>query len=212
MGKVIFMPAVPSFGAPTDAFARKTGEPGPDLARWAPERLWLSRTWLHQTAQTAMADVVADALETALAAGALDADRCGLLESLRQRRRHAAALRLTARLLRGPRLEASPVGRDLAACALLLAAVRHNDLLAAVEFAAEVSGRALTVDMERDDRPLPPGILSVGQLAIRMRSQGRDVLSHRVSWPDMDTIGPCLAKAMENDLLAPGRADPAASP
>ncbi len=82
-----------------------------------------------------------------------------------------------------------------------------NDVvdLAAVEFAAEVSGRALTVDMEQDDRPLPPGILSVGQLAGRMRSQARDVLSYRVSWPDLDTIGPCLAKAVSDDPLARGR-------
>ena len=201
MGTVILMPAARRPATPIIDVPDAT-EPGPDLTGWAPERLWLSRVWLHRAAQKPMADVISDAVETALAAETVDADRHTLLVCLHQRHRHAAALRLAARILRGPRAEATPVGRDLAASALLLAAVRHNDLLAAVEFTAEVSGRALTIDTEQDDRPLPPGILSVGQLGARMRSQGRDVLSYRVSWPDMDTILPCLTKALADDPLA----------
>lgn len=124
-----------------------------------------------------------------------------LHDTLQQEGRHAATLRVAARIGRGPRQRATPRGRDLAACALLLAVIRHNDLLSAVEFAAEANGRALIVDAEVDDRPLPPGIRSVQHLAGRMRTRARVVLSRRLSGPDLETIGPSLARALDEDPL-----------
>ncbi len=65
-----------------------------------------------------------------------------LLLMLQYTRQHAAALRLSARILRGPADAATTRGRDLTNAALLVAASRHNGLLAALELAAEAHNRA----------------------------------------------------------------------
>lgn len=122
---------------------------------------------------------------------------------LKWRCRHAAALRLTARILRGLSSTTSPEGHDLAMTALWLAAVRHEDLLAAVEFAAEAALRAAVLDagLLAEDLNLPPRVQGNAQLANRLRRCGREVLARHLTWFNMDTIGSCLAKAIEDDPL-----------
>ena len=176
-------------------------ETKPPAEGWAPERLWLSRECWDPDTQKVMAEVVGVAATVALASGSVDITRRLLLAELHATGRRAAALRLTARVLRGSRAQATAVGCDLAATALLLAAVRDGYLLAAIEFAAEASGRAVTLEDERDDRPMPPGIGSVPRLAGRMRAQARAVLNHRLSWPDLDTVGPSLVWSLAEDPL-----------
>ena len=84
-----------------------------------------------------------------------------------------------------------------------MAAVRHSDLLATVEFAAEATGHAvmLEVDLVAGEVTLPPNVATVSQLANRMRRRGRELLAHRLTWPDLDTIGPCLGRALAEDPL-----------
>ncbi len=200
MGKVVLLPA-PFQPRATFCGLPDPADPRPDLSGWAPERLWLSRACWHRSAHTLMHDMVCGAVEAAVAGGTAAADLQALQSDLLRARRYAPALRVAARILRGPRPCATPVGRDRAACALLLAALRHDDLLAAVELAAEAAGRALMLDAEQDDRPLPPGIRSVEHLAGRMRATGREIVAHRLSWPDMDTIGGHLARALAADPL-----------
>ena len=85
-----------------------------------------------------------------------------------------SALRIGARVLvEGTRLP-DPVVCDLVASALLVAAQRHYDLLAATELVALV--QCLTTGPDgvlstkvHDRRPLPPGIVSSAHLARRMR-------------------------------------------
>ncbi len=200
MGKVLF----PEAFRPIDTFC---GVPdptasAPDFQGWAPEQLWLSRQCWHRAAHSLMHSAVCDAVEAAIAAGTVAPGLDALLKTSLGHRRYAAGLRVSARILRGARCTATPVGRDLASCALVLAALRHDDLLAAIELAAEANGRALMLDGEADDRPLPPGILTLNQLGGRMRAQAREILSYRLSWPDLDTIGPDLSRALARDPVA----------
>ncbi len=174
----------------------------PDFTQWHPERLWLSRNVWHRAAHGPMHDALCAAVTERIADQTTDHAMVALQHDLLQRRRYGSALRVAARLLRGSRATATPVGRDLAACALTLAALRHDDLLAAIELAAEASGRALVVHDEDDGRPLPPGIRDTCHLAGRMQAQGRDVLGYRCTWPDLDSIGPSLARALDVDPVA----------
>lgn len=200
MGKILLPPAF----RPANSFCGMPApdEYMPDVTGWAPERLWLSEAAWHRSGHSLMHTAVCTAMEAKLAAGGSPSRLEALLDTLLARKRYAPALRVTARILRGARKEATPVDRDLASCALVLAALRHDDLLAAIELAAEASGRALTVDGEQDERPLPPGFCAVGPLSEHMRQQGRDVLAYRLNWPDLDTIGPTLAKALDSDPVA----------
>ena len=175
----------------------------PNLQDWRPEQLWLSDQCWSQTAQQRMTMAVTAATDAVLKTTDVPLPQLELLTVFRYTRRHAAALRLKARILRGPRVRATPTGRDLAAAALWLAAVQHDDLLAAVEFAAEAAGRAafLETEPETGDLVLPPGVATVRQSASRMRRRGREVLAHRLSWPDLDTVGHCLEQALAEDPL-----------
>ena len=171
--------------------------------KWAPEQLWLSPRCWCQSEQSVMQNAVEAELELRLRQGSVDPKLVALRGTLQQEGRRAATLRVAARIVRGPRQRATPRGRDVAVCALLLAVIRHNDLLSAVEFAAEATGRALIVNAEVDDRPLPPGIRSLEHLAGRMRRRAREVLSRRLSAPDLETIGSSLRRALADDPLTP---------
>ena len=174
-----------------------------ELDGWRPEQLWLSRYCLGRTAQDRMAEAVASAIDVVRKSSVSVVPGHELLLVLKWRRRTAAALRLTARILRGPSNTTSPEEHDLAMTALWLAAVRHEDLLAAVEFAAEVTRRAAVLDagLLAEDPHLPPGVQGNAQLANRLRRCGREVLARHLTWSDMDSIGPCLAKAIAEDPL-----------
>ncbi len=173
------------------------------LEAWPSEQLWLSQGCWLRSAQDRMMQAVTSAVDAVLAASDGVVAEHELLLVLRWTRQPAAALRLSARILRGTRDHATPRGRDLAATALLLAATRHDDLLAAVEFAAEATGRAFALEaaLAADEPSLPPGFRSVGQLAGRMRRRAREVLAHTMTWPDLDTVGSCLERALMDDPL-----------
>ena len=173
-----------------------------DDASWRPEQLWLSERCWDKPSLRAMAATVDAAAKTALSGADAVLPAFERLLVLRWIGPKAAALRQAARVLRGPRATATPSGRDLAAAALWIAAVQHNDLLAAMEFYAEVSGRAMTLEDGPDVEPLPPGIGSVAGLASRMRRRAQEVLAARISWPDLDTILPSLSDALAQDALA----------
>ena len=175
----------------------------PTLPDYLPEQLWLSPGCWCPLKQSLMHDAVEADVRLRLRQGSVDPKLRTLHEMLQRDGRPAAALRVAARIVRGPRRQMTPRGRDLAACALLLAVIRHNDLLSACEFIAEVAGRSLDIDTEVDDRPLPPGIRSVEHLAGRMRARAREVLSRRLSAPDLETIGSSLRRALADDPLTP---------
>ena len=174
-----------------------------ELASWSPEQMWLSTDCWDGRAQQVMADAVAAALAAVLEREAAASPQHELLRVLRYMRREAAWLRLAARVLRGPSSTATSQVRYLAGSALWVAALRHNDLLATIEFAAEVTGHAimLEADLVPGEAALPPGITTVAGVASRMRRRGRELLAHRLTWPDLDTILPCLDRALQDDPL-----------
>lgn len=174
-----------------------------NLADWRPEQLWLSSHCRDRSVQEVMADAVKTAVNAVLTTATEILPQHELLRVLRYRRREVAWLRLAARVLRGPSSTATFPSRNLAASALFVAAVRHSDLLATVEFAAEATGHAvmLEVDLVAGEVTLPPNVATVSQLANRMRRRGRELLAHRLTWPDLDTIGPCLGRALAEDSL-----------
>ena len=169
---------------------------------WRPEQLWLSDRCWDGPALDALAAVVDAAARAALSATDAVLPELEVLIVLRLVGPAAAALRQTARVLRGPRASATPLGRDLAVSALWLASVRHDDMLAAIECSAELAGRAISLENGISEEPLPPGIPSLSRLVGRMRRRGREVLSHRLTWPDLDTIGSSLTLALAEDPLA----------
>ena len=173
------------------------------LVGWRPDQLWLSNGCWTRPAQQAMAEAVTTAVDAVLKQGPATLPRLELLRVLRYTRREVAWLRLAARVLRGPSCEASSHDRNLAAAALWVAAVRHDDLLATVECAAEVTGHAimLEADLVAGETSLPPGIETMTKLASRMRRRGRELLARRLTWPDLDTVGPCLEQALRDDPL-----------
>lgn len=173
------------------------------LIDWPSEQLWLSNGCWSSPSQQAMANAIKTAIAAVLSAKTGVIPEHELLKVLRYRRREVAWLRLAARVLRGPSSMATSQVRHLAASALFLAAVQHGDLLASVEFAAEVTGHAgmLEIDLVPGKLTLPPGIATMPQLAARMRRRGRQVLERRITWPDLDTIGPCLSRALAEDPL-----------
>ncbi len=173
------------------------------LDAWPSEQLWLSEGCWLRSVQERMAHAVTVAVDTLQKASDAVIPEHELLLVLRWTRQPAAALRLSARLLRGPNAGATTRGRDLAATALMLAATRHDDLLAAVEFCAEVTGRAVALGAASPatELPLPPGVGSAEQLADRMRRRAGEVLALRMTWPDLDAIGPCLERALLDDPL-----------
>lgn len=174
-----------------------------NLVEWRPEQLWLSTACWDGPAQQAMADAVSTALVSALKGEAAASPQCELLLVLRYMRREAAWLRLAARVLRGPSSTATAHVRNLAASALWVAAMRHSDLLATIEFGAEVTGHAvmLEADLVPGHGALPPGMETMAQVASRMRRRGRELLAHRLTWPDLDTIIPSLDRALAEDPL-----------
>ena len=174
-----------------------------DLAGWHPEQLWLSTGCWSRSVQDAMVKAVSTAIDAVLTAETRVLPRHELLLVLRYCRKEVAWLRLAARILRGPSSTATTPVRLLAGAALFVAAVRHNDLLACIEFSAEATGHAvmLDADLVPGDVALPPGMATVSQLAGRMRRRGREVLARRMSWPDLDSVGPCLGRALAEDPL-----------
>ena len=174
-----------------------------DLGGWRPEQLWLSPDNQSGTAQQMMADAVSVAVTALLKSTPGVVPQHELLMVLRYCRKECAWLRLAARVLRGPSSTAPPLDRNLAASALFVAAAWHNDLLAAIEFSAEVTGHAIMMesDLVSGEWSLPPGMATTAQLANRMRRRGREVLARRLTWPDLNTIGPCLGRALSDDPL-----------
>lgn len=174
-----------------------------NLARWRPEQLWLSSGCWDDPAQQAMANAVATAIDAVQKRETGVQPQLELLQVLGYRRKEVAWHRLAARVLRGSSFTATSYVRNLAASALFVAVMRHNDLLATVEFAAEVTGHAvmLEADLVPSATAVPPGMTTVAQVAGRMRRRGRELLARRLTWPDLDTIGPCLDRALAEDPL-----------
>ena len=173
------------------------------LVDWPSEKLWLSNGCWSSPSQQAMADAIKTAIAAVLSAKTGVVPEHELLKVLRYRRREVAWLRLAARVIRGPKSTATSQARNFAASALFVAAVRHNDLLASVEFAAEATGHAIMLgaDLVPGELACPPDVATTAQLANRMRRRGREVLARRLTWPDLDTVGPCLERALAEDPL-----------
>lgn len=174
-----------------------------DLEGWRSEQLWLSRSGTGRIAQERMAQAVASAIDVVRKSTTAVVPQHELLLLLKWRRKDAAALRLMARLLRGVSGVTTTHGHDLALAALWLAAVRHQNLLAAIEFAAEATRRAAALDagQHAEDPDLPPGIQCDTQLANRLRRCAGEVLARHLAGSDMNSIGPCLAQAIAEDPL-----------
>ena len=174
-----------------------------DLVGWRPEQLWLSNGCWTCSVQQAMADAVKAAISAMLSKRVGVVLQYELLQVLRYRRREVAWLRLAARVLRGPTSTATSQDRNLAASALLVAAVRHKDLLASVEFSAEVTEHAalLEVDQVPGAVALPPNMATVSEIANHMRSRAREVTALRATWSDIDAASSCLERAMSEDPL-----------
>jgi hypothetical protein len=196
--------AIPSRQPCRSDLARPEPEAIPaGLDAWPPEQLWLSDGCWLRCVHGRMEQAVTSAVDAVRTASDSIVPEQELLLVLRWTRQPAAALRLSARILRGPLARASDRGRDLAATALLLAATRHDDLLATIEFCTEATGRAVLLGgaLPGNRSALPLGFRSAEQLASRMRRRAHEVLTYRRSWPDLDTIGSCLERALLDDPL-----------
>ncbi len=169
---------------------------------WCPEQLWLWPDLDDPDVRSCIRAVVEQTLSVAVPC---EVEEPGfvLLAALHRTGQVASRLRLAARLLRGGTPgDETPRSRDLAACCLLAAAVEHGDLLAAVEFAALAQRRALLIEIEVEDRTLPPGLGTAGRLASRMRRQASAVLARRFSLPPREGIVSLLARAALSDPIA----------
>lgn len=174
-----------------------------DPGGWRPEHLWLSPHYHTGAAQQMMANAVSEAVDARIKSPVEEMPHRELLTVLRHCRKECAWLRLAARVLRGSSATATSPVRDLAASALFVAATWHDDLLASIEFCAEVTGHAVMLEagLVPGALSLPPGMATSAQWVNRMRRRGREVLGRRLNWPDLDTIGPCLDRALSEDPL-----------
>ena len=188
--------------APQTVQPEAVGHPGA-LVSWRREQLWLSDGCWSCSVQQAMADAVKAAISAMVAMRVGVVPQCELLQVLRYRRREVAWLRLAARVLLGQTSTATSQDHSLAAAALFVAAVQHKDLLASVEFCAEVTEHAtlLEAGLVPGAVALPPNMATVSEVADHMRSRAREVTALRATWSDFDTAGLCLERAMSEDPL-----------